>query len=1624
MALPPISPGQTSHVSNVSLNSGASETSGPKQRNGVFAKMASASQSAISKGRSFTGGLFRARSGDASSVPRSSRASSPTNANAPTIIAPQERATGAPSVSLRAPSPVGQRTPPEAPIPVGPGLEAATPEVAIPLTPRLTMALNNQRLVFGEHGVTNRTENLLDGVLNRPGELYKGLAKLTSAPDKTEYLLSDARSRLVHAHASDLAVAVFKSSDHQANASTMKMPGDAHRAHITGVYLDADGTALRIHEKKLYTLNDGDWQPHDFTDDLKSLQKLGSEVYAIDSSGGVRALSNPGVAVPFQHEVQALTHVDGALIALTADGDKRLHLERRDGLGNGHHAIHALIDDNGPLDSDDRAKPTAIVVQGNQLLLSTATGGLRRAELPEDLLNERLDSIGTGETHTLEPLQLTDAPASNALQKVLGHHSFGEFFNDDNNQLFAKVKDKHGDEHSASWSAQDNAFVPGWNLSQVLILDRQQGLPQLSPAAHEQIQLPRGRIARHENDLLAQDPRTGEWKKTSEKDIKGLIAGRDGFAYVIDKDNALKQLKVVPQATAHNMNNGIDLTLPGRATEAKGTIMRGAEHVTVEKAAIQNDQRYMTLSQGVLRLHDQNGERVTLPEIPGVGDIVGIGSDGKDWFALKDGTLHQMTGAAADPKNLSSARARQWTQPAVNGLPPGAKLENLTTDNEGRLCLTASTPGLHPGDAAVNNPYVRGDSGDWSPATPSPAKAATAAHPHFDNLAAGEPAFTRRGNVKTSFNVLGRNNVETATFNHYAPNSLTQNYVTSHLASTGAFKVPADSIQHAWRGREGLRPVYDREIETLRRLTEAVRNRPTVNPAPMAERLQAMGQRPLTEPVAELAELFEWFQKTVSDDMQKTLRELAQDQGAMLRNGDVNMAYRAKKPPKTDLLDEVSQLLKSSGISANDPLGKMVKDLQNNHFTLEHRNPTSMIGDARKRGDNQTLLCARLAANAQVMRDISDMLDELVADPQQPRADIDALAGRLATLHNDTYDNNPLKRYTDAGFRSYSALEASYDATKSLLKYLRKDNHPVKRNVLEGLQTAPGQLTENLTRALRDLEPRESLKINRNYGGGVTGGITGPAGDAFLGFRGAIDPERTYGMTFTRFDRGLKVSMNREGALSGTASFGFGGGLSDTKTTPGDSHQNIQSNGGWFGGSLDAKHKYTENTALSFFIREDEMDAFMEDLLNKPLHSSKRTVANSLKPMELMNRGVEHEVRTTGKHNFDLELNANVESRTNYGQTDAEPVAGFMRFGVGLLANLALLNAERERTQGRGNDGLKTDIYSSNRARFLEKGSVAGYGRLFSTLFTSRPNDLFIAGGAPTGVTASLSFDNKTGKTYDVRFKDALPVQSSDLKGLESSLEKAFPAIRQEKPEGKRVDERLAALQRQYAGQTAENDAQHSALTSLAQTQRQETASQQGLPLMSLMDMLVKHNNVNRIDQAALSKRGLDAIKTLLGNDVHPGNAERIHRLLGEDPQLKTLLDELKHSKGTTRAEIKLEVKDAVKKDIEDAAIKGTLTDEALKNTLSDRSNLRIKSIAVFRTAAKDDSLGVPLPYVSFKSGSNLSIERLRGEVTFDYGLDQDNPKKFTLDGELADKGDNQPALDMADTAHGAFRPR
>jgi hypothetical protein len=677
---------------------------GPQQRTGVMGRMAAASQSLRTQGRHLRDGMFRARQGDGTAVPRSGRSAPATTAAPP------------------------------------PAMEMGT---------RMNMALDGRQLVLGTDGRTQRAEELLDGVLNKPGAQYKALTKIPEAPGKTEYLLVDAHDRLVHAHASDLAVSVFKSSQTQVNAALVARPDNAHRAQITGVHVGSDNQAWRLHDKKLYALQDGQWQQSDRIADVKSLHSVGDgHVYALGEDGKVRSLQQPNTPLDFTHKVSSLgSTADGGLIALSEDSSKHLMLERLNAFGEDLHDVQPLLTPQG-VDHTEAFKPKSVSVVGDTLFATSASGKLLTAHIADRDTMPSMDPDAAPGTRVQRPpvigmsLQLETEPPHPRLARAFGEHSFSDLFHDDQGRLHARIKDHRGVEHSAAWDDQLNDFRPGWHMS-ALVMDRQHGLPALLPDANQHIRLPRGVIARHGDDLLTQDSRTGDWKKSSETGIKDLIAAKDGFAYLIDKDNKLKQLKVAPQATAHDMGKGLDLALPGRGTDAKGSILRGAEHLSVEKAAVQNDQRYMTLSGGTLRLHDQNGERATLPDVPGNGAIKGIASEGKHWFALKGGVVQQMTGADADPKSLSTER--QWHAAPTHGLPDGATPQDLYTDNEGRMCLKASVAAPTDADAnaRADHEFIHDDNGRWTPSTPT-APAADTDHRHFNNLAAGEPDFTRR----------------------------------------------------------------------------------------------------------------------------------------------------------------------------------------------------------------------------------------------------------------------------------------------------------------------------------------------------------------------------------------------------------------------------------------------------------------------------------------------------------------------------------------------------------------------------------------------------------------------------------------------------------------------------------------------------------------------------------------------------------------------------------------------------------------------------------------------------------------------------------------------------------------
>ncbi|RAU44013.1 MULTISPECIES: AvrE-family type 3 secretion system effector [unclassified Pseudomonas] len=1541
-----------------------------------------------------------------------------------------------------------QPTPPTPPPPVP--NPAATAAANAPLAgPTMTMALHDHQLQMGAEPL----DHLVQAVLGKPENRFQLL-------DAQHHLLLDTDNRLVHAHAGPGAITLLKGSvalssplppdnghlsvgNHgiqvgqtaaTATGTGLKLPESGLLAQINGVH-QGHGKHWRTEDKKLYQLTASGWEAQDAARDYSSLHSLGRDaVYGIDDDGKVRALQDPQRPLAFLHKASDVARTaSGDHLAITKENET-FNIELLRGDAASQVQPFAIAGRTGPLGSGD--EPKALAVAGNAVFVATANGKLLSADINQ------------------LPLSFSQVREQPSLAASLGAHRFTGLFTDSDGTLHAKVKGANGQEHACPMqegSQARPAFQPGWNMTQALTLDSRRGLPDVKPPTHEQLHLPYGSIAAHDKQLMLLDARTGLWKKAKEKDLQDVQIGQDKNAYIVTKEGEVKPLAVNEQSASHQFNDGPDLNLPGRTTEVKaGSVMPGLGGIKAEKIAVLNDQRFVTLSEGKLRVHDQKRPRHQLPATPGGGKVTALATGGKDLFALSGGSIHRMDGATWASNDITPRRADAWQAVPTTGLTGGAILQ-MRTGSDGQLLARTAD-----GEFAL-------DGNAWSRDKASTANAPSN-HGSFGALKDREALFgvptvghlpKLDPTAKFDTTVFGRGNAQQLHAKELAPTQL--GFLKAHLLPSRLLKTPAmlkvaeDYVEHKYRGRAGLSEVYQAQEGALQAFDQLrTEQRDSGNltrlPTPsIGDRLQALKTQHEDPATQELLQLFEWLSKEVTDSLHLQLRTLGEHSpgiGLSTRNplnlnSGPNPGYRPSTRAQDNFVEQLHGVLQEAGLPRDNPARQLLDQMRSNHVVIE-RSSSKLPGSRRDGHDDMSLVKARLAHNAVLFNDIEAQLTALetaLAGAAQPTAQagaaanaqpdpVQTVAANLADLHNRQWGNNQLKQLTDAGFNNHTQLEADYDALKSILKYLRKEHHPVSMNLRQGLETDQARIGEKLLTAIRELEPRENIKINRVYSGGGAATLGFDAGIAVLGPRVSVDPERTYALTLTRFDRGLKVSIGRDGALTVGTSMIAGGvvtgkdagnagnvpGSTEVHTSSsGSDHERHTTVGGRFGGSLDVKNKFTQTQALSFFVREDELDAFIHDLTSAPLNSSKNPTQEGLRPMALIDRGVEHEVRTGQKYNLDVETTAAAEFRVSVGQTKAKPVSGFMRFGAGLVATQSLLGVERQRTAGRGDDGLNTRISSDNRARFFEQTKLNGYARLFDTAFVAQPDGAFISGGIPMGISASLVLNSKTGKSFDSRFKAALPPQQSEVDALEKSLKEAFPDIEPlpKADEASKPDPlaRFTALSTAYGGQAATvDDSQYAALKSLRQMQRQVTAAEQGGVLMTMMDMTITHNNIRRVGSASNTKRAVDWA-TQYFREGHQGNAEIIQGLMAKDPHLKSLLDTLQKGSGT-RAEVILELRDDIKEQIETAAANGTLDDEQLKRLVTDRNNLRISSIAVFKAATKEDSFVLPTPWVNYSSSSSLSVERLQGEVNFEYGKDQLEPKSFKLKGERARSAD------------------
>jgi hypothetical protein len=113
------------------------------------------------------------------------------------------------------------------------------------------------------------------------------------------------------------------------------------------------------------------------------------------------------------------------------------------------------------------------------------------------------------------------------------------------------------------------------------------------------------------------------------------------------------------------------------------------------------------------------------------------------------------------------------------------------------------------------------------------------------------------------------------------------------------------------------------------------------------------------------------------------------------------------------------------------------------------------------------------------------------------------------------------------------------------------------------------------------------------------------------------------------------------------------------------------------------------------------------------------------------------------------------------------------------------------------------------------------------------------------------------------------------------------------------------------------------------------------------------------------------------------------------------LIKQLQGTPGTS-ARVRLELKDEVKAEIERGCADGSLSEAKLIAKLQDRDNLRLKAIFLFQAADKREGFSSPLPLLGYSSETSLGLIRCLGRVIFDFGRNQNTPKGYTLDGDIA----------------------
>ncbi|CCG85929.1 AvrE-family type 3 secretion system effector [Erwinia piriflorinigrans] len=1401
------------------------------------------------------------------------------------------------------------------------------------------------------------------------------------------------------------------------NKMALSQPGDAHRSTLTGIWQHPAGAAqpqgesIRLHDDKIHILHAelGVWQAADKETHSQLSRQGDGKLYALKDSRTLQNLSDNQASEKLVDKIKSFSVSERGQVAILTDTASRHKMTIMPALNAPPESrmslsLHFADAHQGLLHGQSQIEAQSVAINHGRLIVADSEGKLFSAALPQP-----------GKTE----LEMKAMPQK-ALAEHLGNdHQISGFFTDDHGQLNALVKDNFKQQHACPLG-DDHQFHPGWNMSDALVIDNQLGLHQVNPEPHEVLNMGReGSLALQEGKLHYFDQLTKGWTG-AESDCQQLKKGLDGAAYIL-KEGEVKRLDINQSTSSIKQGEDNIFSLPHvRNKPEPGSALQGLDKADKAQAmAVIGVNKYLALSEkGDIRSFQIKPGTQQLERPPQTLSREGISGELKDIHVDHEHNLYALN---HDGEIFHQSRA-DWHKGAEGSgwqkmaLPQSeSALQRLDMNHQHQPVATLADGSQHLLKAGGWHAYTPPERGPLAPETRGSQQV-------FDRLTQGLKGKVIPGTgvtVKLSAQAGGLSGMEGRKVSSKFADRVRAYVFNPTMTTPRPIKNAAYATQHNWQGRQGLKPLYEMQGALIKQL-DAHNVRHNATQPDLHSKLENLD---LGEHGAALLNDIKRFGDELEQSATRSATVLGQHQGVLKSSGEVNGDYQPSRSKGLvqsfnvnrsgrDLSQSLQQAVRAAPPSAQSKLEKVLDHFVSAGINMSHQKGEIPLGRQRDPNDKTALTKSRLILDTVTLGELHQLVDKaaLVSGHQPDDNQIKQLRQQFDTLREKQYGENPVKHYTDMGFTHHKPLEADYDAVKAFINAFKKEHHGVNLSARTVLQTSGNaELAQKLKDTLLSLDSGESMSFSRAYGGGVSTAFVPSLNKIPVPIvpGAGVTLDRAYNLSFSRTSGGLSVSFGRDGGVSGNVSVATGHDLmpymTDKKTSAGNasdwlSKKHKISPDFRIGGSLSASVQSTLQNSLKFKLTEDELPDFIHGLTH-----------GTLTPAELLQKGVEHQMKQGSKLVFSVDTSAALDLRAGINLTEdgSKPNSVTARASIGVSASANLVSGSRERSTTAGEFG-NTAAASNNRPTFFNQAGVGANATLAAGVAHSSTHDGKPVGTFPAftsaNVSVALAMDNRTSQSISLEMKRAEPVTSHEIDTLASTLGKhfkdstttqmlaAFKELKDAKPA-----EKLSILNTHFSERPIVGDDRYEAVRGLKKLVSRQQAADSNSTELGSASHSTTYKNLSRVSH--------DGIFELLNRHINaalpPSSASRLSALMDNDPALKGLIKQLQ-STPFSSASVAMELKDDLRDQTEKAILDGKVGREEVGILFQDRNNLRIKSVSVSQAVSKSEGFNTPTLLLGANNSAGVSMERNIGTINFKYGQDQNTPRRFTLEGEIA----------------------